>query len=249
MNSRAQSRLRIEYSQNRQWPELGFNDQSASLLAQLLGVNLKQRMPLLDEQHLIERCQWFDERCHDFFQRHPRATCIELGAGLSTRFHRLSGTADWPRFQWVDVDLPHVTASKSEVLPAIDNYRLISADIMNDNWLGQSGWTSGQPLLILMEAVAPELGDDAILTLLYRLRQAVNSAQELEVVVDVKQYGRWRNLFKTIAVACGAAFTLPITSSASMLEYLGFHITHQKRLLGDSALGLVIHYKNQQEPL
>src|SRR4051812_17243247 len=85
----------------RQWPEMGFNDQSANLLAQLLGINLKQRLPLQDEQKIIERCQWFDERCLDFFQRHPRAMCIELGAGFSTRFHRLSDTADWPRFEWV----------------------------------------------------------------------------------------------------------------------------------------------------
>lgn len=74
----------------RQWPEIGFNDQSASLLAQLLGINLKQRLSPMDERQLVQRSHWFDECCRDFFQRHPRAMCIELGAGLSTRFHRLS---------------------------------------------------------------------------------------------------------------------------------------------------------------
>jgi len=233
----------------RQWPEMGFNDQSANLLAQLLGINLKQRLPLQDEQKIIERCQWFDERCLDFFQRHPRAMCIELGAGLSTRFHRLSDTADWPRFEWVDVDLPQVTSSKAKVLPAIDNYRLVSADIMNDNWLSQSGWVAGRPLLILMEAVSSEIGDDAILKLLYRLRQAASSAEELELVLDVRQSSRWQVWLKTIAVAFGAGFTLPITSSVSTLEYLDYHITRQKKLLGNTAVGLVINYKNQQELL
>ena len=228
----------------REWPGIGFSDQSAMLLAHLLGINLKQRLPPIDERHLIERCQWFDERCRDFFWRHPHALCIELGAGLSTRFHRLSDTADWPRFQWVDVDLPHITASKAGVLPPIDNYRLVGADIMQDDWLSLSGWKPGQPLLILMEGVAPEIEGELILQLICRLRQRAGSAQELELVFDDRNPNTWRLWLKALAVGLGAGFTLPITRYLPALEYLDFRVTRQQPLLGRRALGLVINYIN-----
>lgn len=227
----------------RQWPEIGFRDQSARLLAQMLHISLKQRMPLPEERRLIERCQWFDERCQDFFQRHPQAICIELGAGLSTRFHRLSDTADWPRFQWVDVDLPQVTQSKAEVLPHIDNYTLIGANILQDDWLRVSGWVPGQPLLVVMEGVAAELGGDASLQLIYHLLQRAGSATELEIVLDDAHPRGWKIALKSLAVALGARFSLPITRCISTLEYLGFNITFKKNLLGGTALGLVINYK------
>ena len=228
----------------RRWPEIGFSDQWASLLAQLLGISLKQRLSPLHERELIQRCQWFDDRCREFFQRHPRALCIELGAGLSTRFHRLSDTADWPRFQWVDVDLPQITASKAGVLPPIDNYRLVAADIVNDDWLGQAGWVRGQPLLILMEGVASELEGEQMLQLIYRLRHCAASAQELELVFDDRHPNSWSVWLKTLAVGLGARFKLPITRYISVLEYLDFRVVRQQSLLGKNALGMVINYMN-----
>jgi O-methyltransferase involved in polyketide biosynthesis len=230
----------------RHWPEMGFSDQSASLLAQLLGISLKQRLSPLAERQVIERSQWFDAVCRDFLHRHPKAICIELGAGLSTRFHRLSRTADWPRFQWVDVDLPGVTASKAAVLPAIDNYRLVSADIVNDDWLSLSGWARGQSVLILLEGVAPELKGDALLRLLYRVRQAASSAQEIAVVMDDSHASRWRAWLQSLVFALGVQSKLPIRSCLLALEACGFRISQQKPLLGNAALGVVINYKHQE---
>jgi O-methyltransferase involved in polyketide biosynthesis len=229
-----------------QWPEIGFSDQSASLLAQLLGISLSQRLSPAVERQLIQRSQWFDGICRDFFHRHPKAMCIELGAGLSTRFHRLSSTADWPRFQWADVDLPHVTISKAAVLPAIDNYRLVSADIANDDWLSLSGWERGQPLLIVLEGVASELKGDALLRLIYSLQQSANSTQEIELVLDDVPVSHWKTWLKRCAFVLGTVARLPITSSIRALESRGFFVTQQKPLLGNTAVGVVINYKHQE---
>jgi len=229
-----------------QWPEIGFSDQAASLLAQLLGINLKQRLAPIAERQLIQRSQWFDEVCRDFLHRHPKAMCIELGAGLSTRFHRLSSTADWPRFHWVDVDLPHVIVSKAAVLPVIDNYRLVSADIANDDWLSLSGWVCSQPLLILLEGVAPELKGDVLLKLIYRLQQSTSAAQEIEIVLDDAPISPWQKWRKFLAFALGISSRQPITSSLAALESNGFHIHQQKTLLGNTAVGVVINYKNRE---
>lgn len=227
----------------RQWPEIGFSDQSASLLAQLLGINVKQRLSPLDERRLIQRNQWFDECCRDFFQRHPHAMCIELGAGLSTRFHRLSDTADWPRFNWVEVDLPQVSALKADVLPAIDNYRLVGADIEQDDWIGLIGWTSG-PVLILLEAVAQELKGDSLLKLIYQLRQRLG-AVELEIVLDDQRPHLWQPWFKTFASYFGISYRVPIAAELPALEAQGFRLTRKENLLGNTVLGIVINYCEQ----
>jgi len=226
----------------RQWPEIGFSDRAANLLAQLLGISLKQRLSPLDERRLIQRSKWFDECCRDFFQRHPLAMCIELGAGLSTRFHRLSDTSDWPRFQWVEVDLPQVSAMKSEVLPAIDNYRLVSADIAEDDWLSLSGWKPEQPLLVLLESVAPELKANALLKLIEKLGKKAGP-EKLQLVLDDQNQPAWLVWIKVLAVRCGLNIKLPITAHLSRLERQGFHVVRQKSFFGNAVVGLVLHHE------
>ncbi len=230
----------------RQWPEIGFSDQSASLLAQLLGISLKQRLPPAAERQLIQRSQWFDHACRDFLQRYPKAMCIELGAGLSTRFHRLSSTADWPRFHWVDMDLPQITATKAAVLPVIDNYRLVSADIVSDDWLSLSGWVEGQPLLILLEGVASELKGNELLQLICRLGDTAKGAEALQLVLDDNYLSTWRAWLNSLAFRLGTSVRLPIMACIAALDACGFYISQQKPLLGNTARGFVINYRNQE---
>jgi len=225
----------------REWPEIGFRDQFAHRLALMLGISLKQRWPLPEERKLVERCQWFDSCCRDFLQRHPQAMCIELGAGLSTRFHRLSATAEWPRFQWVDIDLPQITGFKARVLPHIDNYTLIGADIVVDDWLRISGWVREQPLLIVMEGVATKIGSEATAHLIQRLYRQVGSGSELEVVLDDRHPRDGWMIIKRVAAALTALSTLPISRYLSTLELPGCRVLHKKDLLGGKSLGLVIN--------
>jgi O-methyltransferase involved in polyketide biosynthesis len=229
----------------RQWPEIGFSDHPASLLAQLLGVSLTQRLSPTDERRLIQRSQWFDECCRDFFLRHPQAMCIELGAGLSTRFHRLSDTADWPRFHWVEVDVPEVTALKQKVLPAIDNFRLVSANIVCDDWLSMSGWNSQQPLLVLLEAVTPGLKRDSLLILIKKLKQRLG-ATELEIVLDETRPGLWQGWLACLAKWANLRLRLPLTHDKAELEQQGFKITQIKSLLGNGSVGMVLHCQGEQ---
>jgi len=230
----------------RQWPEIGFRDQFAHRLALMLGINLKQRWPLPEERKWVERCQWFDSCCRDFLQRHPQAICIELGAGLSTRFHRLSATADWPRFQWVDVDSPQITGSKARVLPHIDNYTLIGADIVVDDWLGISGRVKGQPLLIVMEGVANEIGSQATLHIVQRLCQQVGSDAEFEVVLDDRHPRDGWLFIKRIVAALITRSALPTTCCVPTLEFMGCTVLHKKDLLCGAALGMVINYHSKE---
>lgn len=178
------------------WPELGFHDRAARLLARLLGINTPVRNDPLWERGCLVRSQWFDARCRRFFTLHPQGMCIDLGAGLSTRFHRLSEADDWPRFSWVDVDLPDITAIKSKAIPKIDNYQLIAANIVQDDWLAASGWHPNTPLIITLESVLSDMSLSEIYAVFAIIAKHCTAASQIEVVFDYPNPARkWYEFF------------------------------------------------------
>lgn len=61
----------------------------------------------------VVRSHIFDKEAQDFLHQHQNAVCINLAAGLDTRFYRLDcGRADWYNF-----DLPEVMALRRTLLP------------------------------------------------------------------------------------------------------------------------------------
>lgn len=166
------------------WPAIGFHDHAARSLAKLLGVNEPVKPDLSWGRGCLLRSQWFDERCRQFFQRYPQAMCIDLGAGLSTRFHRLSEAADWPRFSWVDVDLPEVIAIKARAIPKIDNYRLLPANIAKDDWLASSGWHPHTPLIITLESVLLDMNLTDVCAVFATIARHCTAASPVEIVFD-----------------------------------------------------------------
>ncbi|MDZ7923293.1 MAG: class I SAM-dependent methyltransferase [Marinagarivorans sp.] len=178
------------------WPELGFHDRAARLLARLLGVNNPVMNDPLWERDCLVRSQWFDARCRRFFTLHPQGMCIDLGAGLSTRFHRLSEADDWPRFSWVDVDLPDVTAIKTKAIPKIDNYQLIAANIVQDDWLAATGWHPHTPLIITLESVLSDMSIDEIYAAFSIIAKHCTAASQIEIVFDYRSPARrWYEFF------------------------------------------------------
>lgn len=166
------------------WPAIGFHDHAARSLAKLLGVSEPVKKDLAWGRGCLIRSQWFDERCRQFFKRYPQALCIDLGAGLNTRFHRLSEAADWPRFSWVDVDLPEVIAIKTVAIPKIDNYRLMSANIAKDDWLVASGWHPHTPLIITLESVLLDMDLRDVCTIFSTIARHCTAASQLEILFD-----------------------------------------------------------------
>jgi hypothetical protein len=140
--------LCLRANARRYWPELGFRDPAAQLMLERLGFGGgKGGKHGQRERQALKRSRWFDRRCEQFFARNPEALCIELGAGLSTRFHRLSSQSDWPRFHWLEVDAPDIIQQKSHLLPRIDNYRLMASELTSSDWL--MAW-QGEPLILLI---------------------------------------------------------------------------------------------------
>lgn len=135
------------------WPDMHFVDTPACALANLLGVDARRFSATPRERALLEKTQWFDHRACEFLQQHPNACVIEIGAGLSTRFHRLCARIDWPRFSWIDIDVREAIDSKVSVLPPIDNYQLLDSSVLDGNWRARTG-ADHSPLLIVIEDFA-----------------------------------------------------------------------------------------------
>ncbi len=69
-----------------------------------------KRFPILC---LAIRAKEFDSLIRDFIQEHPRATIVNIGAGLDTTFYRV----DNGQIRWYDLDVPEVIRLRRELLP------------------------------------------------------------------------------------------------------------------------------------
>lgn len=144
------------------WPHLGFVDQAAEYLVRKLELDrsdLSENCFAAKHQLELERCKWIDRRVLSFLEQFPHAIGVEVGAGLSTRFQRLSAITDWPRFAWADIDSPDVIDCADLIFPHTYNYRLVACDVLRDDWLRKTGWTSDCPLIVVVESLPGEIND------------------------------------------------------------------------------------------
>ncbi|WP_020208342.1 hypothetical protein [Gilvimarinus chinensis] len=105
------------------WPEIGLRDLAANELWQLCYQQCPQYCPRANVE-CVQHSAWFDARCQELLRRNSNTRFISIGAGLNTRFHRLSQSSDWPRFSWWDLEQAEYSNCKRGLLPAVDNYQL-----------------------------------------------------------------------------------------------------------------------------
>jgi len=170
------------------WPQTGFVDQAAEYLVRKLELERPvwrgNQFPA--RHHLeLERCKWIDQQVLGFLNRYPHAMGVELGAGLSTRFQRLSSMVEWPRFSWVDMDSQDVIDCADLIFPATDNYRLVACDDWSEDWLAKTRWKPGVPLIVLVETLAQPENISALNVLLAPLIKAASlSNTPLHLILD-----------------------------------------------------------------
>lgn len=136
------------------WPEMYFYDRAAIVLTRLLNIDAGVRFCPSDERRYLRANHWLDRRCLAFFNEYPKGLGIECGAGLSTRFHRLSEQHEWPQFSWVDIDSEERIALKSKAMPVIDNYRLITSDHRVEELVSAIGWDKSTPLMVAIDGLS-----------------------------------------------------------------------------------------------
>ncbi len=135
------------------YPRMRWRDQWAEMVLEKLGVapilTRTFRVSTAQQFDNLQRCKWIDDQLLAFLQRYPDAQVVELNAGLSTRFHRISNACDWPRFSWVAGDTTDVIDIVRHVFPTLDHHARVVFDGAGVDWLDAMPGKSGKPLMII----------------------------------------------------------------------------------------------------
>ncbi len=90
----------------------------------------KQRFTLQDSVFLAIRARQFDDRVRAYISIHPRASVVNLGAGLDTSFFRVDNGS----VKWYDLDLPNVIALRQQLLPETERVHYIAKSLFDMSW-------------------------------------------------------------------------------------------------------------------
>jgi O-methyltransferase involved in polyketide biosynthesis len=76
------------------------------------------------------RAKQFDEKAKAYITEHPRASVVNIGAGLDTTFYRV----DNGLIHWYDLDLPAVIDIRKQLLPEPDRVTYIAKSLFDPSW-------------------------------------------------------------------------------------------------------------------
>ncbi len=76
------------------------------------------------------RSKQFDEKVKAYIAEHPRASVVNIGAGLDATFYRI----DNGLIHWYDLDLPAVIDIRRQLLPEPDRVTYIAKSLLDPSW-------------------------------------------------------------------------------------------------------------------
>jgi O-methyltransferase involved in polyketide biosynthesis len=83
-------------------------------------------LPLL----LALKAKQFDDKIKAYIAEHPRASVVNIGAGLDTTFYRV----DNGLIHWYDLDLPAVIELRKQLIPETDRTTYIAKSLLDPSW-------------------------------------------------------------------------------------------------------------------
>jgi len=79
---------------------------------------------------IVARAKQFDDKIRSYIAEHPRASVINIGAGLDTTFYRVDNGA----IQWYNLDLPTVIEIRQQLIPDSHRTACIAKSLFDPNW-------------------------------------------------------------------------------------------------------------------
>ncbi|MDO3381921.1 hypothetical protein [Gilvimarinus algae] len=209
------------------WPELGLRDQAAVQLWERCQGFLPPVRPRA-ELLRVRRSAWFDERCLTQLQAYPCSRFISIGAGLSTRFHRLSQASDWPQFRWWELEGAEGARVKRHCFPVMDNYALIEvSEGQLAAELSALLAADPEPAVVLVEGPAAAMSE-AQWQQLTVICEAAHC--RVDLVFDcLPRMGRWRARCLSALMLAGLYSQVRFTCSIQ-LPTPGWQVIQQARL-------------------
>jgi O-methyltransferase involved in polyketide biosynthesis len=90
------------------------------------------------------RARQFDEKVKKYLAGHPRASIVNIAAGLDTTFYRI----DNGQIHWYDLDLPAVIAVRRQLLPEPDRVTCIPKSLLDPGWCKDIEYTKNGVFMI-----------------------------------------------------------------------------------------------------
>ena len=98
------------------------------IVQQMFNIPLEGGITLLSLFTL--RAKQFDDKVKAYLTEHPRASVVNIGAGLDTTFYRVDNRT----LHWYDLDLPAVIEVRKQVLPEPHRVTYIAKSLLDPSW-------------------------------------------------------------------------------------------------------------------
>lgn len=112
----------------------------------------------------IFRARRFDDFVRQFTKLHPRATIVNIGAGLDTGFSRV----DNGQMRWYNLDLPDAIRYRQSLIPDSERETCIAKSFFDLTWLEDISFAPENGILFISAGVLYYFEEEAI-------RQVVNA--------------------------------------------------------------------------
>ncbi|NES23841.1 MAG: class I SAM-dependent methyltransferase [Symploca sp. SIO3E6] len=143
------------------------------------------------------RAYHHDQITSHHIANHSHPVVVELGAGLSTRFHRIGQNVKY----WLDLDLPEVTHLRRQLDTETEQHQFISASVMDFDWMNAIPDVAPENILFIAEGLLMYLEENQVNQLVTQMQSRFPGAT---CVVDVT--GNFWKLYKKILNKLGVPF-------------------------------------------
>ena len=113
-----------------------FNDPEAATIIPRTGYDFSKFEATINEYHklvFVARAWHYDAALRRYLERHPKATVLNLGAGLDTTFSRVdNGT-----LRWYDLDLPEGVRYRKRLIPETPRSTCIPRSVFDHRWFDE----------------------------------------------------------------------------------------------------------------
>ncbi|MHC1591219.1 MAG: class I SAM-dependent methyltransferase, partial [Candidatus Helarchaeales archaeon] len=113
-----------------------FKDELAEVIVEKLGINLDET-ELASEEAVqlgcVARAMTIDTMIKEFLMKHPRATIVNIGAGLDTTFFRV----DNGLLMFYNLDLPDVAEIRQGIIPDSPRQKTIGRSAFDHGWMDE----------------------------------------------------------------------------------------------------------------
>jgi len=123
-----------------------------------------------------------DQIASSHIANHSHPVVVELGAGLSSRFHRIGQNA----YRWFELDLPVVTELRSKLDTQTEQHQFISASVMDFDWMNNLPNVAPKNILFIAEGLLPYFEVNEVQQLISTMRSRFP-----EATLDVEVLGNY----------------------------------------------------------